>query len=147
MKRATAKNLHSANGKKNFLCAVCGVKIYTNKSNLARHEQTHKTEIQKISCGAEKCEATFKQKSDYFRHWHQKHSDMVMPDGLNYVNEKNIVYKRKYHDKFSSKNTYSPKFNDFLVLNYLGLIENRRGSINLKYPQPDQSFGKMVFEE
>lgn len=134
--------------KRVFLCSFCGAKITNNKANLERHEALHKPTVQKIRCSAEECVATFKRKADYYRHWNTKHSNTNMPDGLKYVTEENTMYKLKYRNTQSntsaSNTTYTPKYNDFLVLNYLGLFENRTRNINLEYPIPDPSFGKMV---
>lgn len=70
--------------KKMFLCSFCGKEISTNKVNLIRHEHSHKIEIRKIKCGA--CDSTFKQKSDYYRHWSKKQGDLkTIPDELDYV--------------------------------------------------------------
>lgn len=71
-----------------------------------------------------------------------------MPDGFQYVTEENKMLKIKYRNTqiksncSETSNVCTPERNDFLVLNYLGLFENRK-SINLEYPAPDPFFGKL----
>lgn len=130
-----------------FLCSFCGKQIKTNKANLIRHEQTHETVIEKIKCAGENCTASFKQKSDYYRHWNNTHGYKIMPDGLNYVTEKNHAQKQKYVDTEARIDEYRPKFNDFLVLNYLGLTHTSGKITKLNYPRPEPSFGKLVFND
>lgn len=136
------------NQKNFFWCSFCEAQIATNKANLIRHEKVHMAEIQKIKCSAENCSITFKQKSDYYRHWSQKHGNLIMPDGLSYVTSTNRTYKRKYPDSKVATDAFAHKSNDFLVLNYLGLVYGNGGiKLNRSYSHPDPFFGEIVFNE
>lgn len=130
-----------------FLCSFCGESICTNKANLIRHEKIHNTEIRKIVCKAQGCGATFKHKSDYYRHWSHKHKYLVIPDGLDYITEKNHAYKRKRPDKKVKIDGHKPEYKDFLVLSYLGLMHSSAKNITMNYPHPAPFFGELAFND
>lgn len=68
-----------------FLCYYCGIFIKKNIANLKRHEKLHKVSSIKIECAIESCKITFQNKSNYTRHWREKHPSMKLPDGLKFV--------------------------------------------------------------
>lgn len=129
------------------MCSLCGAQIAKNKANLERHERIHKPTTKKIKCSAENCISTFKQKSDYYRHWSRNHNNKIMPDRFDYVTEENLKYKLKYTKTRVTSDTNANKCNDFQILNYLGLFENRGDSVKLNYPYPEPFFGKIVFND
>ena len=68
-----------------FLCCYCGIFIKQNIANLKRHEKIHQKCVQVIKCGQQNCRETFHNKSNYERHWFNKHKNEKMPDGLNFI--------------------------------------------------------------
>lgn len=68
-----------------FLCCFCGIKIHSNRFNLDLHEKLHGSHVSKIKCAAKGCDSILANKSIYWRHWTDKHSRLIMPDFLIYV--------------------------------------------------------------
>lgn len=142
------ENNNKSSKNKVFLCSFCGIFIQVNLNNLRRHEKLHESpSALKIKCVAENCMATFQQKSDYYRHWNSKHKEL-MPDGLNYINEERKVHRRKCRTTTNDANstTFSQP-NDFLILNYLGLIQKTAANIKLPIPHCGPFFGKLEINQ
>lgn len=116
--------------KKIFLCCICGIFIQSNLNNLLRHEKIHERSSKKIKCCA--CSAAFIQKYDYYRHWNNKHKEIIMPDRLDYVEEQNRPYRRKVSKKNDKTVPTSSRQTDFFLLNYLGLVDKKAINIQLK---------------
>lgn len=68
-----------------FLCCICGIKIHSNRFNLGLHEKLHGSHVTKIKCAAKHCDSTLVNKSVYWRHWVDHHSELTMPDFIIYV--------------------------------------------------------------
>lgn len=82
-------------GSKFFLCCFCGRKIASNRYNLDLHERRHGKYLLKIQCAAKNCRASLCDKRVYWDHWVRYHSDMIMPDFLNYCHVLNDEKLRK----------------------------------------------------
>lgn len=126
-----------------FLCSFCGARIKTNKNNLIRHEKSHKSLVIKIKCAHKKCSSTFQQKSDYYKHWSRQHQHFERPATLTYIEEEKKAYRRKLKDDNEKIDESESRPNDFLILNYLGLVENNGKDIKLPLPQHGTYFGRL----
>lgn len=87
-----------------FLCCYCGEMFKKNIAFLKRHEVLHKKIVKRIQCASENCIVTFQNKANYHAHWSYKHSNQVMPNVLNFVQEKS-----KYKNKIKKTATKTTK--------------------------------------
>lgn len=129
------------------MCCICGAIIKKNRANLDRHELIYDKNKQSIKCVVAKCSSTFQNKNDYYAHWKRKHSGLDMPDGFNYVPTQTKSYRKKFQGvKYIEPSSDLPRPNDFLLLNYLGLIP-KGGDVHLILPRPGPFFGKLIWDE
>lgn len=80
-----------------FLCCFCGIFIKKNRANLTRHEQLHEMTTKKLLCEMEDCGKKFQNKSNYAKHWKQKHAKQTMSDVANSVEKypEKMIRKRE----------------------------------------------------
>lgn len=102
--------------KRTFVCCYCGEQIIGSEFNVNRHEKIHSKTLKKIKFSFENCCSTFKEKSDYFRHWENKHNEVAIPDGLIYIDRESKPYKLKNKNKCEKSETGSLKSNDYSML-------------------------------
>lgn len=89
---SSTKEIRMSSKKKDsilFLCCFCGITIKSSRYNLDVHERLHGQYISRIRCAAKNCGSTFADKRTYGNHWAKFHSDIIMPDFLNYCDEPN----------------------------------------------------------
>lgn len=131
--------------KRTFLCCYCGAQINGSEFNIERHEKIHKKTIKKIECAHKGCGSTFKEKSDYYRHWMKKHSDIVIPDGFKCNEQKTKPYRLKYKNKHGISETSTVKSNDFLILNNSTIEKDMDITLCTTHVEP--FFGKLIWND
>lgn len=124
-----------------FLCCYCGKQINGKKFSLIRHEKIHQKTIKKIKCAFETCESTFKEKSDYYRHWQKKHKHISV-DRLLYIEEQPKPYRLKKNTNIK-KEVSSSNSNEICMLDYTPI---NKVDTKLQVPLAEPFFGELHWQ-